>query len=118
MSAAESPQTAGAIDALKRVRASEIDWDQRVTAAKQAAAEEIAQQRAAADAAVKSAQAAADQERAQKVQEARSDADRRAIAILADGAQAADVAARGEGKQPSDHADAILSAVLAGFLGD
>jgi vacuolar-type H+-ATPase subunit H len=108
----------GSIDALKRVRAAEIDWDQKVTAAKQEAGEAIAALRTAADAAVRAAQAAADQERAAKVQVARSEADREAITIVADGATAADAAAKGEGRQPADKADEILRAVLAGFLPD
>jgi vacuolar-type H+-ATPase subunit H len=108
----------GSIDALKRVRAAEIDWDQKAAAAKQEAAESIAALRTAADAAIRAAQAAADQERAAKVQAARSEADREAIAILAEGVKAAEEAAKGEGRQPTDKADEILRAVLAGFIPD
>lgn len=108
----------GSIDALKRVRAAETEWEQKVTAAKQDAGEEIARLKTSADDAVKAAQAAAEQQRTAKVQAARSEADREAIVILADGAKAADAAAEGEGKHPADKADAILAAVLAGFTSD
>lgn len=108
----------GSIDALKRVRAAEIEWDQRVQAAKQQAATEIAKLRSDADAAVKAAQAEGEQARTLRVQAARVDADREAAQILADGQKATEEAARGEGRQPSDHADEILQAVLAGFLSD
>jgi vacuolar-type H+-ATPase subunit H len=108
----------GSIDALKRVRAAEMEWEQKVTNAKQDAGEEIARLKTAADEAVQAARASAEQARAAVVQTARSEADREAIVILADGAKAADAAAEGEGKRPADKADAILDAVLAGFTGD
>jgi vacuolar-type H+-ATPase subunit H len=118
MSAAAGLPAEGSIDALKRVRAAETEWEQKVTAAKQDAGEEIARIKTSADAAVKSAQAAAEQARAAKVQAARSEADREAIVILADGAKAAEAASQGEGKHPADKADEILGAVLAGFTSD
>jgi vacuolar-type H+-ATPase subunit H len=119
MSAAVTPvPNGGSIDALKRVRAAETEWDQKLTHAKQDAGETLARARAAADDAVKAAQAAAEQARTAKVQAARSDADRESIQILADGAKAADAAAAGEGKKPADKADEILNAVLAGFSND
>jgi vacuolar-type H+-ATPase subunit H len=108
----------GSIDALKRVHAAELDWEQKVEAAKLAAAEDLARARGDAEAAVKAAQVAADADRAAKVQVARSDADREAIVILADGVKAADEAAQGAGKRPSDRAQAILDTVLAGFTSD
>lgn len=118
MSATGALPAEGSIDALKRVRAAETEWEARVTAAKQDAGEAIARLKSSADDAVHAAQAAAEQERADKVQTARSEADREAIVILADGAKAADAAAEGAGKRPADRADAILDAVLAGFTSD
>jgi vacuolar-type H+-ATPase subunit H len=118
MSAAAAPPAEGSIDALKRVRAAETEWEQKVAAAKQDAGEAIAALKTSADAAIKSAQADTEQQRSAKIQAARSEADREAIVILADGAKAADAAAEGEGKRPADRADAILDAVLAGFTSD
>jgi vacuolar-type H+-ATPase subunit H len=118
MSAVAVLPAEGSIDALKRVRAAESEWEQKVAAAKQDAGEEIARRKTAAEASVKAARAAAEQQRAEKVQAARSEADREAIVILAEGAKAADAAAEGEGKRPADKADAILKAVLAGFTSD
>jgi vacuolar-type H+-ATPase subunit H len=112
------PLATGSIDALKRVRAAETEWDQKLTIAKQDAGDALARARAAADEAVRSARLAAEQARGAKVQAARSDADRDAIQILADGAKAADAAAAGEGKRPADRANEILAAVLAGFTSD
>ncbi len=117
MSAAGLPAE-GSIDALKRVRAAETEWEQKLAAAKQEAGEAIARLKTAADAAVRAAQAAADEDRAATLQAARSEADREAIVILADGAKAADAAAEGAGKRPADKADAIVGAVLAGFASD
>jgi vacuolar-type H+-ATPase subunit H len=118
MSTAAVLPAEGSIDALKRVRAAETEWEQKVTAAKQDAGEAIAELRTAADEAVRAAQADAEAKRAAKVQAARSEADREAVVILAEGAKAADAAAQGEGKRPADKADAILGAVLAGFTSD
>jgi vacuolar-type H+-ATPase subunit H len=108
----------GSIDALKRVRAAEMEWDQKVKDAKEAAAQEIARLRADSDAAVKAAQSAADADRASKLQAARSEADREAVGILADGAKEAERATEGEGKHPADHTDDILRVVLSGFTSD
>jgi len=108
----------GSIDALKRVKATETDWELKLRAARGAAEEAVQKLRADSDAAVKAAQAAADQQRAQAVQAMRAEADREAAEILADGERAAAQAARGEGKRAADKKDAILAAVLAGFLKD
>ena len=117
---APSRGTAGdlsAIDALKRVRAAEIEWEQRLQAAKQEAASELARLRADAEAAVKAAQAAAEADRAERLELARGEADREAARIVADGERAAADAATEQGRRPADRADEIFAAVLAGFQG-
>ncbi len=108
----------GSIDALKRVKATEADWELKLRLAQVASDEALARLRTESAAAVKAAQASADAERGQAVQAARDEADREAAEILADGTRAAEVAARGEGKQPTDKKDAILAVVLAGFTKD
>jgi vacuolar-type H+-ATPase subunit H len=117
--AASSPGTAlGSIEALKRVKATESDWELKLRAARGAAAETIERLRNDCEAAVKAAQAAADGERARAVQAARAEADQEAAGILAEGTKVAEAAARGEGKRPADKKDKILGAVLAGFSKD
>lgn len=116
--AAPPPPPLGSIDALKRVKATESDWELRLRAARGTAAETLQRARDESDAAVKAAQATADAQRTEAVRAGRAEADRLAAEILADGKRAADVAARGEGKRAADKKDAILAAVLAGFLKD
>ncbi len=108
----------GSIEALKRVKATETDWELKLRAARGQAEEALQRLRADADAAVKAAQAAADADRAAKLEAARAEADREAAGIVAEGQKAAEAAARGEGKRPADKKDAILAAVLAGFQKD
>ncbi len=108
----------GSIEALKRVKATETDWELKLRAARGQADEAVQRLRSDADDAVKAAQAAADADRARTVEAARASADREAEGILADGRKAAEAAARGEGKRVADKKDAILAAVLAGFSKD
>jgi vacuolar-type H+-ATPase subunit H len=116
---APPPSTAlGSIDALKRVKATEVEWELKLRAAHGTAEEVLEHLRAESEAAVKAAQVSAEAERASAVIAARTDADREAAEILAEGTRAAEVAARGEGKRPTEKKDAILAAVLAGFLKD
>ncbi len=108
----------GSIEALKRVKATETDWELKLRAARGQAEETLQRLRTDADAAVKAAQTAADADRAAKLEAARAEADREAAGIVAEGQKAAEAAARGEGKRPADKKDAILAAVLAGFQKD
>jgi vacuolar-type H+-ATPase subunit H len=105
----------GSIDALKRVKATEAEWEIALRAAKGTAEATIQRLRADSDAAVKAAQAEADAERARVVQAARAEADRQAAEILAEGKRAAEAVAGGEGKSVVDRKDALLALVLAGF---
>lgn len=112
------PAGLGSIEALKRVKATENDWELRLRAARGAAEEQLGHLREASDAAVKAAQEAADAERTRLVQAARSEAERAAAEILAEGTRVAEAATRGDRRGPSDRRDAILAAVLAGFAKD
>jgi vacuolar-type H+-ATPase subunit H len=105
----------GSIEALKRVRATENEWEAKVTEARRAAEETVRRAREEAETAARAAQADAEAERAARVQTARTEADAEAARILKDGERAAQAAARGDGKDPADRADEILRALLAGF---
>jgi vacuolar-type H+-ATPase subunit H len=119
MSAAATPGTElGSIDALKRVKATESDWELKLRAARGASEEALQRLRDESEAAVKAAQASVDAERSEAVQAARTEADRLAAEILAEGERAAAVARRGEGKGTADRKDSILAAVLGGFFQD
>jgi vacuolar-type H+-ATPase subunit H len=117
-SAPPSGSSLGSIEALKHVKETETEWENRLQVARSNAKEALERLRAESEAAVKAAQTTADSERAQAVQAARKEAEREAAEILAAGTRAAETAARPEGKRPADQPDAILAVVLAGFLKD
>ncbi len=108
----------GSIDALKRVKATESEWEGKLRSARGAAEEALERLRADSEATVKAALAATEAERARAVQTARTESERAAAGILAEGTRAAEAAARGEGKRPVDQRVAILGALLAGFSKD
>jgi vacuolar-type H+-ATPase subunit H len=105
----------GSIEALKRVKSVETEWDARLSAGRAATEVELRQLREAADAAVKAAQAEADRERTSRLERARAETATGAEAIVAEGRRAAELAARGEGRRPQDKKDAILDVVLGSF---
>ncbi|MGP8158693.1 MAG: hypothetical protein ACLPWO_03685 [Thermoplasmata archaeon] len=105
----------GSIEALKRVKATETEWDTRLSAARQEAEEALRRLRDDGDAAVKAAEAEADRERTVRVERARTEAAEEGEAIVADGRRAAGRAALGEGRRPADKKDSILEAVLGSF---
>ncbi|HTT73920.1 MAG TPA: hypothetical protein VMG99_07250 [Thermoplasmata archaeon] len=105
-------------EALKRVKAAESEWDQRLAAARQREGADLERLRAEADAAVRAAQAEAERARAAAVQAAKDAAEREATRIEGDGATAAADVARGAGKRPIDRKDAVLAAVLGEFAQD
>ncbi|HTW40121.1 MAG TPA: hypothetical protein VMF04_04620 [Thermoplasmata archaeon] len=106
------------LDALRRIKSVESEWEQRLAADREKAEATLQRLREETEAAVKATQAEAEEERARAVGAARAGADREAAAILADGERAAAEAARGEGKHPADRKDAVLTAVLADFVSD
>jgi vacuolar-type H+-ATPase subunit H len=120
MATAAAPEApAGtSIDALKRVRQTEIEWDERLRSAKKSSEELLGRTRDESQAAVEAARAEADAEHTKRVTAARADADRDASVILLAGEAAATVAASGAGKRPADHSAEILAAVLGGFRTD
>lgn len=103
------------IDALKLVRATEIELDETLRVAKRSAEDALQRVREESETAVKAAQVEAEAERTRVVQQARSAADREAAQIVAEGTEAAKAADRGKGKHPADRKAEVLGAVLAGF---
>lgn len=105
----------GSVEALKRVKATENEWESRLTAARQNSDATLAQLRTEAAAAVKAAQAEGDRDRLARVTQARAETEAQAAAIVADGQRAAEQARVGEGRRPSDKKAAILDVVLGAF---
>jgi len=112
--------TAGAsapdsIEALKRLKAAENEWEARLTSAQRDTDATLERLRTEAAAAVKEAQMAADQERVARVVASRTATEAEAQGIVADGEKAAEQALHGEGRRPADKKDAILAIVLGAF---
>lgn len=105
----------GSVDALKRVKAAEAEWDARVSAARTESETTLRQLREESDAAVKGALAEAEQVRSARLDQARAEVTSEVDAIVSEGEKAAELAARGEGRRPADKKDAILDAVLGSF---
>jgi vacuolar-type H+-ATPase subunit H len=108
----------GTIDALKRIKAAEAEWDEKIARAREDAAAQLRRLGEESDAMVKAAHAEAESTRTLAVQRARANADHEAAAIVAEGAEVATAAARGAGKRPADRAAEVLAAVLGSFRAD
>jgi len=103
------------VEALKRVKATENEWDTRLGAARKDADATLERLRAEAAAVVKTAQAEADRDRLAKVAKARGETEAEVEAIVAEGRTAAERARAGEGRRPADKKAEILDAVLGTF---
>jgi len=103
------------VEALKRVKAAEDEWDARLSATKRNVDETLTRLRAEAAAAVKEAQIDAGRDRVARVVQARTETEAEAEAILVEGRKAAEQALVGEGRRPADKKDAILDIVLGSF---
>jgi vacuolar-type H+-ATPase subunit H len=108
----------GSIEALKRIKAAETEWDEKIANARQETEAALRRLAEEGDATVKATHAEADSARTLSVQRARADADREAETIVAEGAKAAAAAARGAGKRPADRSAEVLAAVLGSLSED
>jgi len=111
-SGASSPDS---VEALKRVKATENEWETRLAATRTETETTLARLRAEAAAAVKEAQSEADRGRTDRVVKARVETAAEAEATLAQGRTAAERATQGEGRRAADKKDAILDVVLGTF---
>jgi vacuolar-type H+-ATPase subunit H len=107
----------GSIEALKRIKAAENEWDGKTVRAREEMEAALRRLSEESGATVKAAHVEADSARTLAVQRARADADREAEAIVAEGTKAATAAAQGAGKRPADRSAQVLAAVL-GSLGN
>lgn len=106
------------IEVLKRIRATETEWDQKIAAARRESAEALARLREETVASLKAALSAAEAERVRALERARLGVEREVATILSDGERATLAAARSEGKRPRDLRDRVLAAVLGPFATD
>jgi vacuolar-type H+-ATPase subunit H len=107
--------TNGSLDALKRVKATESEWENRIAAARAEVEATLRHLREEGDAAVRAALAEVERERTARLERGRSDTESEIETILSEGRSAAELAARLEGRRPADKRDAILETVLGPF---
>jgi vacuolar-type H+-ATPase subunit H len=103
------------VEALKRVKAAETEWEAKVTEARGHRDAALRRMREETDATIQAAVAEAERERASAVQAARAAAETEAAQILADGDHAAAAASHEDPKALAAKRAAILAAVLDGF---
>jgi vacuolar-type H+-ATPase subunit H len=106
------------LDALRRVKATEAEWDRRLADARAASAAELARRREAADAAVRAVAREVETERAEAVARADREADAEARTIVADGEAEARQIRSDEGSLAEGHRAEILAVVLGQFASD
>ena len=116
---APSPMADNAtLDALKRIKLAETEWEGKIAAARRDAETATKRIKEESEAVLASARAQAEAERVQTLDKARTDADREASRIVAEGEQAARAATEGAGKNVTARRDEILAVVLGGFRED
>jgi len=103
------------VEALKRVKATENEWDTRLGAARKDADATLERLRTEAAATLKAAQAEADRDRLARVATARAATEAEVATIVADGRNAAEQARVGEGRRPAEKKAEILDVVLGTF---
>jgi vacuolar-type H+-ATPase subunit H len=112
MSESKGPTAPAATEALRRIKSTEREWDERLAVARREAEAEKRQLAAEAAAALRSALAEAEQARADVIGRARAEAEREAAAIEATGAQDAEALGGPSKGFPAAKREALLDAVL------
>jgi len=115
---APAPGGPASIEVLKRVKATEVEWELKVATAQREAEEALVRRREETAATLKAASAEAEAERARALERARVGAEAEVATILADGRRAAEAAGRAEGKRPQDRRDQVLATVLGPFAAE
>ncbi len=117
MTSSETPASdAGTIEALKRIKNAESDWDHRLADARRASEATLRRQKEEAGATVAAARAEAEADHARTVERARLAADVEARQIVADGERQAAQATGAAAPRSSDRSAGLLKAVLGDLL--
>ncbi len=106
------------IDALKRIKLTETEWQEKLAGARREAEASLQRLREATEVALATARAEAETDRTKAVDRARNEAEIEARAIVADGERAAQAASQGAGRRVADRSEEILAVVLGGFRGE
>jgi vacuolar-type H+-ATPase subunit H len=116
--AGTSPGSPEVLEALRRVKSTEADWDRRLADARAASASELARHREESDAAVHAVAREVETERAEAVTGADREAEAEARAIVADGEAEARKIRSDEGSLAERRRTEILAVVLGRLASD
>jgi vacuolar-type H+-ATPase subunit H len=116
--AAPPPADSATVEALRRVKAVENEWELRLRAARGEAEEAVRRAREEAEATVKAVAAEAEAERARRLDAGRAAAEKEAEAIVSEGADAAARLRAEKGKGPTDRAAEVVAAALGPYAPD
>ena len=109
------PADTATLDALKRIKLTETEWDEKVATARREAEASLKRLKEETETRLAAARAEAEAERGRTLEKARAEADTEATAIVAEGERAAQKATEGTGKGVTARKDEILAVVLGGF---
>ena len=112
---APSAADTATLDALKRIKLAETEWEGKVASARREAEAATKHLKEETESLLTTARTEAEAERTRRVETARNEADREAAGIVAEGEKAARAAAEGAGKSVSARKDEVLMVVLGGF---
>jgi vacuolar-type H+-ATPase subunit H len=116
--AVATPAESPALDAVKRVKATETEWDEKLRYARARSEAALLRAREEADAAAKAVARELEGEKTRALERARADADLEAHDILAEGDSAAERAGSEEGKRPAEMREKILRALLGSLVAE
>ena len=116
--AAAAPSDVATVEALRRVKAVESEWELKLRAARGEAEDAVRRARDESEATVKAVGAEAEAERARRLEAGEAAAEKEAEAILQEGSGAAAKLRTEKGKAPSDRASEVLEAVLGPYARD
>ena len=106
------------IDALKRIKLAETEWEEKVAAARRDADAALKRLKEETDTLLSTARTEADTARSHAIDKARTEADAEANTIVREGERAAQKATDGAGKDLAARKSEVLAVVLGGFQGE
>ncbi len=116
--AAVGPADTATIDALKRIKLAETEWEEKVAAARRDAEASGKRLKEETETLLAQARTEAEAERSRTIERARTAADAEAAQIVAEGERAAKAATEGAGKGVAARKNDVLAVLLGGFQGD
>ena len=113
-----APADNATVQALRRVKAVEEEWEARLREARKDAEQAVLRTREEAEATLRAVSAELESERTHRLEAARASSEREAEAVLREGVKAADAVRVEKGKRPPGRDEEIVAMVLGSFQSD